>query len=123
MTFEKPGHTIYVLMVGEIPTLAFEAASQREAMGLLREAWLHDDLRAGRSNGKPLGREGETLGAARHSRRGDAIYCQRAPVAKALLGKAVLADDSPFTTGGIGNLGTLPSSWIMQTCALKRSAS
>jgi pyruvate dehydrogenase (quinone) len=33
-----------------------------------------------------------------------------APVAKALLGKAVLADDSPFTTGGIGHLGTAPSS-------------
>ena len=39
-----------------------------------------------------------------------------APVAKALLGKAVLPDDSPFTTGGIGDLGTAPSSWAMKTC-------
>jgi pyruvate dehydrogenase (quinone) len=39
-----------------------------------------------------------------------------APVAKALLGKAVLADDSPFTTGGIGHLGTSPSSWAMRNC-------
>jgi pyruvate dehydrogenase (quinone) len=39
-----------------------------------------------------------------------------APVAKALLGKAVLPDDSPFTTGGIGDLGTAPSSWVMQSC-------
>jgi pyruvate dehydrogenase (quinone) len=39
-----------------------------------------------------------------------------APVAKALLGRAVLADDSPFTTGGIGDLGTAPSSWIMKNC-------
>jgi pyruvate dehydrogenase (quinone) len=39
-----------------------------------------------------------------------------APVAKALLGKAVLPDDSPFTTGGIGDLGTAPSSWIMRSC-------
>jgi pyruvate dehydrogenase (quinone) len=39
-----------------------------------------------------------------------------APVAKALLGKAVLADDSPFTTGGIGHLGTEPSEWAMHTC-------
>ena len=38
------------------------------------------------------------------------------PVAKALLGKAVLPDDSPFTTGGIGDLGTAPSSWAMQNC-------
>src|ERR1700744_3220278 len=39
-----------------------------------------------------------------------------APVAKALLGKAVLPDDSPYTTGGIGDLGTAPSSWAMKTC-------
>ncbi|MBV9458950.1 MAG: pyruvate oxidase [Bradyrhizobium sp.] len=39
-----------------------------------------------------------------------------APVAKSLLGKAVLADDSPLTTGGIGDLGTAPSSWIMKSC-------
>src|SRR3984885_2315093 len=39
-----------------------------------------------------------------------------APVAKALLGKAVLQDDSPFTTGGIGDLGTAPSTWIMKNC-------
>jgi pyruvate dehydrogenase (quinone)/pyruvate decarboxylase len=39
-----------------------------------------------------------------------------APVAKALLGKAVLPDDSPYTTGGIGHLGTQPSQWTMQNC-------
>jgi pyruvate dehydrogenase (quinone) len=39
-----------------------------------------------------------------------------APVAKSLLGRAVLPDDSPFTTGGIGDLGTAPSSWAMKTC-------
>jgi pyruvate dehydrogenase (quinone) len=39
-----------------------------------------------------------------------------APVAKALLGKAVLPDDSPFTTGGIGRLGTLPSKQMMEEC-------
>ena len=38
------------------------------------------------------------------------------PVAKALLGKAVLPDDSPYTTGGIGYLGTAPSTWIMKNC-------
>src|SRR4029077_18678218 len=35
---------------------------------------------------------------------------------KALLGKAVLPDDSPYTTGGIGDLGTAPSTWIMKNC-------
>jgi pyruvate dehydrogenase (quinone) len=39
-----------------------------------------------------------------------------APVAKALLGKAVLADDSPYTTGGIGHLGTVPSEQAMHEC-------
>jgi pyruvate dehydrogenase (quinone) len=39
-----------------------------------------------------------------------------APVAKALLGKAVLPDDSPYTTGGIGHLGTVPSQKAMQEC-------
>lgn len=39
-----------------------------------------------------------------------------APVAKALLGKAVLPDDDPLTTGGIGLLGTAPSQEIMQQC-------
>ena len=39
-----------------------------------------------------------------------------APVAKALLGKAVLPDDSPYTTGGIGHLGTQPSHWAMHNC-------
>jgi pyruvate dehydrogenase (quinone)/pyruvate decarboxylase len=39
-----------------------------------------------------------------------------APVAKALLGKAVLPDDSPYTTGGIGHLGTVPSHKAMREC-------
>lgn len=39
-----------------------------------------------------------------------------APVVKALLGKAVLPDDSPFTTGGLGLLGTAPSQDVMRGC-------
>ncbi len=39
-----------------------------------------------------------------------------APIAKAYLAKALLADDHPLTTGGIGHLGTLPSSWAMHNC-------
>lgn len=39
-----------------------------------------------------------------------------APVAKALLGRNTMADDSPFSTGGIGHLGTAPSSWAMHHC-------
>ncbi len=39
-----------------------------------------------------------------------------APIVKPLLGKAVVADDSPFTTGGIGLLGTEPSEVAMEQC-------
>jgi pyruvate dehydrogenase (quinone) len=39
-----------------------------------------------------------------------------AGVAKALLGKAVLADDLPFVTGAIGLLGTKPSWDLMMDC-------
>jgi pyruvate dehydrogenase (quinone) len=37
-----------------------------------------------------------------------------APIVKPLLGKAVVPDDSPFTTGGIGLLGTEPSEAAME---------
>ncbi len=39
-----------------------------------------------------------------------------APIVKALLGKACVPDDSPYTTGGIGLLGTRPSQEAMQNC-------
>jgi pyruvate dehydrogenase (quinone) len=39
-----------------------------------------------------------------------------APIIKALLGKACVPDDSPFTTGGIGLLGTKPSQEAIENC-------
>jgi pyruvate dehydrogenase (quinone) len=39
-----------------------------------------------------------------------------APIVKALLGKAAVPDNSPYTTGGIGLLGTLPSQEAMEEC-------
>jgi pyruvate dehydrogenase (quinone) len=39
-----------------------------------------------------------------------------APIVKALLGKAVVPDRSPYTTGGIGLLGTAPSQEAMKEC-------
>jgi pyruvate dehydrogenase (quinone)/pyruvate oxidase len=39
-----------------------------------------------------------------------------APIIKALLGKACVADDSRYTTGGIGLLGTRPSQEAMEKC-------
>ncbi len=38
------------------------------------------------------------------------------PIIKALLGKACVPDDSPFTTGGIGLLGTRPSQEAIEGC-------
>jgi pyruvate dehydrogenase (quinone)/pyruvate oxidase len=39
-----------------------------------------------------------------------------APIIKALLGKAAVPDDSPYTTGGIGLLGTEPSQDALEAC-------
>jgi pyruvate dehydrogenase (quinone)/pyruvate oxidase len=39
-----------------------------------------------------------------------------APIVKPLLGKAAVPDDSPYTTGGIGLLGTKPSQEAMEDC-------
>jgi pyruvate dehydrogenase (quinone) len=39
-----------------------------------------------------------------------------APVTKALLGKTVIADTSPYSTGGIGELGTTASSAAIEGC-------
>ncbi len=39
-----------------------------------------------------------------------------APIVKSLLGKGVVEDDSPFTTGGLGLLGTGPSQEVMEQC-------
>ncbi|WP_249713998.1 thiamine pyrophosphate-dependent enzyme [Rhizomonospora bruguierae] len=39
-----------------------------------------------------------------------------APVVKTLPGKAVLPDDHPLTTGGLGLLGTKPSEELMEEC-------
>jgi pyruvate dehydrogenase (quinone) len=39
-----------------------------------------------------------------------------APIVKALLGKACVPDDSPYTTGGVGLLGTRPSQEAIESC-------
>lgn len=39
-----------------------------------------------------------------------------APIIKPLLGKAVVPDDHPYTTGGIGLLGTAPSQEVLEEC-------
>ena len=54
------------------------------------------------------------LGAGEELER--AAELMKAPIVKPLLGKAVVPDDSPYTTGGIGLLGTLPSELAMEEC-------
>ena len=39
-----------------------------------------------------------------------------APIVKTLVGKHVVPDDNPFTTGGLGLLGTKPSEELMEEC-------
>ncbi len=40
----------------------------------------------------------------------------QAPIGKPLLGKASVPDDSPYTTGGVGLLGTKPSQQALESC-------
>ena len=54
------------------------------------------------------------LGAGEELERAAEVL--QAPIVKPLLGKAVVPDDSPYTTGGIGLLGTLPSELAMEEC-------
>ncbi len=54
------------------------------------------------------------LGAGEELERAAEVL--HAPIVKPLLGKATVPDDSPYTTGGIGLLGTLPSELAMEEC-------
>jgi thiamine pyrophosphate-dependent acetolactate synthase large subunit-like protein len=40
----------------------------------------------------------------------------QAPIGKPLLGKASVPDESPYTTGGVGLLGTRPSQEALESC-------
>jgi len=53
---------------------------------------------------------------ARHAREELLMLAEMlaAPIVKTLSGKATVPDDSPYTTGGIGLLGTLPSEELME---------
>jgi len=56
-------------------------------------------------------------GAARATAEVEQVAARlSAPIVKALLGKDVVPDDSPYTTGGIGLLGTAPSQEVMEDC-------
>ena len=56
-------------------------------------------------------------GAARATAEVEQVAARlSAPIVKALLGKDVVPDDSPYTTGGIGLLGTAPSQEVMEAC-------
>ena len=78
----------------------------------LQQAAAHDQRRARRSAilaGRGcLGARERGLTTGRDGRP--------APIIKPLLGKAVVPDDSPYTTGGIGLLGTAPSQDALSEC-------
>jgi pyruvate dehydrogenase (quinone) len=71
-----------------------------------------DLLNAGRRTAILIGR-----GALGATAEVEAVASRRAaPVIKALLGKTVIADSSPYCAGGIGELGTTASSAAMKSC-------
>ncbi len=96
----KPGHTSDVFAIGaRRPT-----GAEIEAAAAILNAGKKVAILAGRGAlhaGDQLERVAEVLGA---------------PIIKALLGKSCVPDDSPYTTGGIGLLGTEPSEDAMAEC-------
>ena len=104
--------------------LGDDEKSKKKVEGHTSSAWrppivvpLADDLRAAadvlNAGSKTVILAGQgALGA------GDALeqLAERmaAPIVKPLLGKATVPDDSPYTTGGIGLLGTAPSEEAME---------
>jgi len=95
-----PGHTSDVMATGA--RLPSEGDLHRAAAVL--NAGRRVAILAGRGAlhaTEALERVAETLGA---------------PIVKALLGKAAVPDDSPYTTGTIGLLGTRPSQETLESC-------
>lgn len=86
------------------PRIETPPADQIEAAAALLNGASRPMILAGRgakAAGKQVEQLAELLGA---------------PVAKALLGRTVISDDSPLTTGSIGDLGTLPSKLAAKEC-------
>ena len=96
----RPHHVSDVYAIGaELPT----SGDMQKAADILN-AGKRIAILAGQGAlqaGDELERVAETLGA---------------PIVKALLGKACVPDDSPYTTGGIGLLGTAPSQDALEEC-------
>src|SRR5918995_5221469 len=95
-----PGHTSDVLSLsarlpheGDLAQAADVLNGGRKIVILAGQGALHA--------GAELEQVAETLGA---------------PIVKALLGKAAVPDDSPYTTGTIGLLGTRPSQEAIEEC-------
>jgi pyruvate dehydrogenase (quinone) len=86
------------------PPIAVPCAADLERAARLLNAGKKTAILAGRG---ALNARLEVLEAARRL---------AAPIVKPLLGKGVVPDDSPYTTGGIGLLGTLPSELALEEC-------
>ncbi|MGH7664017.1 MAG: thiamine pyrophosphate-dependent enzyme [Gemmatimonadaceae bacterium] len=94
------GHTSSVWS----PPIAVPCRADLEAAGRVLNAGKKIVILAGQG----------ALGACEELERAAEVL--HAPIVKPLLGKAVVPDDSPYTTGGIGLLGTLPSELAMEEC-------
>lgn len=95
-----PGHTSAVWT----PPLLVPQASEIQKAAKLVNQGRKTVILAGRG-ALGAGAELEALAEARG-----------AVIVKPLLGKAVVPDESPYTTGGIGLLGTLPSEVALEEC-------
>ena len=115
-----------------IPTdLQSEPVKEREASKRNRPHHVSGEMgrRGGVPNEHDLGRAADVLNAGKKTvilaGRGalgataeleQVAELLGAPIVKPLLGKAVVPDDSPYTTGGLGMLGTTPSQDALEAC-------
>jgi pyruvate dehydrogenase (quinone) len=104
--------------------VADDEPSKKKVEGHTSDVWrppivvpCNDDLRAAADL---LNAGTRTVILAGHGAQGacaeleDLAERMGAPIVKPLLGKATVPDDSPYTTGGIGLLGTAPSETAME---------
>ena len=106
LTYEPPGHAFKEVPSSlgvTTPTIAADSEALRSAADLLNAGSKVAILvgQGARGAREEVVQVADILGAG---------------VAKALLGKDVLADDLPFVTGAIGLLGTTASYHLMQDC-------
>ncbi len=125
LSYRKPAHITFPVDIQEMKADR-KLASKRNVEGHTSDVWARSARLPGEAD---LRRAAEILNQGKKvvilAGRGalnatDALEQTAdmlgAPIVKPLLGKGAVPDDSPYTTGGIGLLGTRPSQEALENC-------